>query len=135
MKTRSVVPKLWGMLFVFVEILKGGLIYLKQALEGYKTTLPESHSVRTSLILLLAGVVADLDGHRKGLAMLSEYVSNLESPDIFSDLSLARSACLEGNLSGARLMVDYYLKLYPEEKKSALADDELLAVRSYIEDL
>ena len=112
-----------------------GLIYLKQALEGYKTTLPESHSVRTSLILLLAGVVADLDGHRKGLAMLSEYVSNLESPDIFSDLSLARSACLEGNLSGARLMVDYYLKLYPEEKKSALADDELLAVRSYIEDL
>ena len=80
-------------------------------------------------------MVADLDGHRKGLAMLNEYVSNLTSPDIFSDLSLARSACLEGNHSGARLMVDYYLKLYPEEKKSALADDDLLVIRSYIEDL
>ena len=49
--------------------------------------------------------------------------------------NLACYECLEGNLEEAKRLIQKHLALHPDEKDRALADDDLVAIRDFIEAL
>ncbi len=84
---------------------------------------------------ILAGCLNALDRRSESITLLRK--ASAESSLVYDGVAynLACYECLEGNHEEARRLISEHLKLHPEKKEQALADEDFAAIHDWISEL
>ena len=104
-------------------------------MEGWERKLGPDHPDTLISVTNLAFVLRLKGDRPEARHLLRSYPNQSSEAEDTLAYNLACYECLEGNADEAKRLIGEHLRKHPEEKENALADDDLLAVRSYIEDL
>ena len=107
----------------------------RRALEGYEKALGAEHPDTLSSVYSLGSILNRLDRRAEALKLLRSYAELSPQARDFVAYNLACYECLEGNLEEAKRLISEHLKLHPEKKAQALADEDFAAIRDCISEL
>jgi tetratricopeptide (TPR) repeat protein len=113
----------------------GAEILYRRALAGREKALGSQHPDTLQTVHNL-GVAMNLQGYRReAIELLRGYALLSDAAEDALAYNLACYECLEGNHEEAKRLIAKHLTIQPEQKLQALADDDLAAIRDFIQTL
>lgn len=104
----------------------------RRALEGLEKVFGPEHPITLDTIDNLAFLLATQNRRIEALTLLRLYGGISEKVLVHVRYNLACYECLEGNHEEAKRLISEHLKLHPEMREQALAEEEFAAIRDWI---
>jgi nephrocystin-3 len=124
-----------GILFFSKGDYEGAEALVRRALEGEEKALGAEHPDTLSNINVLVNILNANGNHNEAVTLLRRWHGlSAVSADAVR-YNLACYECLSGNTEEANSLIAEHLKLYPEMKDQALADEDFAAIKDYIASL
>ena len=107
----------------------------RRALEGREKALGAEHLETIASAYSLASVINRGNRRPEAISLLRRFASFSAASRDAVAYNFACYECLEGNHEEAKRLISEHLKLHPEKKEQALADEDFAAIRDWISEL
>jgi hypothetical protein len=114
---------------------EGAEVLYRRALAGYEKSLGAGHPDTMDLAFDLSCILNELGRRNEAISLLRRFATMSEIAHHAIAYNLACYECLEGNHAEATRLISEHIKLHPENKAQALADEDFAAIRDWIEAL